>query len=161
MKNKTCNKCGNTYPATTVYFYERKDRPSSLRSPCKKCRAKSQKNYSHTKEGKRSNRKGQKNYRQTLNGYLREVYYAIRRRCNKPHCRMYRYYGGRGIECRFECFVDFFSCVVTDLGITKLNQIKGLQIDRIDNDRHYEPGNIRFVTAKVNCNNRGNSKLYQ
>ena len=40
------------------------------------------------------------------------------------------------------------------LGITKLEQIKGLTIDRIDNDGHYEPGNIQFISHKLNCNNK-------
>ena len=35
---------------------------------------------------------------------------------------------------------------------------RGLQIDRIDNDGHYEKGNIRFVTCVENNNNRCNSK---
>lgn len=30
----------------------------------------------------------------------------------------------------------------------------GLQIDRIDNNKGYDPSNCRFVTAKENCRNR-------
>ncbi|KKK99325.1 hypothetical protein LCGC14_2633830, partial [marine sediment metagenome] len=70
----------------------------------------------------------------------------------------YKNYGGRGIENKFKS-LDDFRCYVTDfLGITEFEQIKGLQIDRIDNDGDYKPGNMRFVTAKVNSNNRRNSK---
>ena len=90
----------------------------------------------------------------TLVGRLREVYRGLNRRCNEPSNDSYKRYGGRGIKNNFKHFDEFLAHIILDLEITELKQIKELQIDRIDNDGHYEPGNIRFVTAKVNCNNR-------
>lgn len=37
---------------------------------------------------------------------------------------------------------------------------KGLQLDRIDNDRGYCPNNCRFVSAKANCRNRRNTHMF-
>ena len=64
------------------------------------------------------------------------------------------YWGGRGIRNLFNSFDEFYNHVVNDLGITTIEQIKGLDIDRIDNDSHYMVGNIRFCTRKESNHNR-------
>lgn len=85
----------------------------------------------------------------TVDGHLRHLFDSMKQRCNNPKVPNYKYYGGRGIKVLFECseFVDY---VIFGLQVDP----RELQIDRIDNDGHYEPGNIRFVTPKVNCQNR-------
>lgn len=90
-----------------------------------------------------------KHYEQSLIGCIRRRFYAIKQRCNNPKHPAYKYYGGRGIELKFTSdeFVDY---VINELKIDP----RGLDIDRIDNNKHYEPGNIRFVTHKENCNNK-------
>jgi hypothetical protein len=70
-------------------------------------------------------------------------------RCSNPRVPSFRYYGGRGIGVcerwlRFENFL-------ADMGEVPA----GLEIDRIDNDGHYEPGNCRWTTRLVNRRNRG------
>ena len=99
----------------------------------------------------------QKRYN-TVSGRLYQVYRDIVIRCSNPSCKDYKYYGGRGILNCFTSFEDFFRYVTEDMGITEFAQINGLQIDRINNNSHYQPGNIRFVTRKINMRNRRNSK---
>ncbi|KKN60016.1 hypothetical protein LCGC14_0536030 [marine sediment metagenome] len=91
----------------------------------------------------------------TLKGRLRFIFHCMNGRCNNPDHKFYKYYGGRGILNKFKTLNEFWDHVINDLGIASVDQIQGLQIDRIDNDGHYEKGNIRFVTAKVNIGNRG------
>lgn len=95
-------------------------------------------------------RKQQRGYQCTVEGYLRCKYGDMLRRCNDPEHKSYKYYGGRGIKCLFKSADEFVDCVVNVLEVDP----RGLQIDRIDNDGHYEPGNIRFITAKENAGNR-------
>lgn len=75
------------------------------------------------------------------------------RRCTNPHTPGWGYYGGRGTVCdrwrhSFENFRD-------DIGP---HPGDGWSIDRIDNNLGYFPGNVRFATAKMQANNRRNSK---
>jgi len=82
------------------------------------------------------------------------VYYGIRQRCYDTKNINYKYYGGRGITV-CQRWRDSFENFWKDMGPTYKD---GLQIDRINNDGNYEPGNVRWVTPKVNNHNRRNSK---
>ena len=94
--------------------------------------------------------KRSKNYRRTIVGHLNKCFHDAKQRCTDPEVDGYEYYGGRGIKCLFKSSNEFINYVINELQIDP----RGLQIDRIDTNGHYEKGNIRFVTAKVNANNR-------
>ena len=76
------------------------------------------------------------------------VWRAIHDRCYNKNQDAYKWYGARGIiVCeRWNSFDAFLE----DMGVPP----SGVEIDRIDNDGNYEPGNCRWVTHKENCNNR-------
>jgi hypothetical protein len=76
----------------------------------------------------------------------RGSWYAALHRCNNPKSKAYKHYGGRGIKVKFATFEDFFS----HLGPCP----EGLSLDRINNDGHYEPGNVRWADRLVQMNNR-------
>ena len=92
----------------------------------------------------------QKRYEATINGYLRRLYQRIKQRCENPNDSSYPNYGGRGIEVRFTSdeFVEYVRNVLQQ-------DPRGLTIDRIDSDGHYEPGNIWFCTMTQNNSYRG------
>lgn len=68
-------------------------------------------------------------------------------RCENPKNAAYPYYGGRGIQFRFESFQQFYD----EVGPRPSDKHS---LDRIDNDGHYEPGNIRWVTKKEQTKNQ-------
>jgi hypothetical protein len=78
------------------------------------------------------------------------AYYDIVRRCTNPAFKHYRHYGGRGILNKFESFEAFYAEVGGRPG-------KGYELDRIDNDGHYEPGNVRWATKAQNNRNKRTS----
>lgn len=76
------------------------------------------------------------------------IWNGMRDRCNNKNNPSYRNYGGRGITvCKRWNIYDNF---LNDMG----ERPAGLQIDRIDPDGDYEPGNCRWVTPAINCANR-------
>lgn len=97
-------------------------------------------------------------YGSPLINRLRSVYWNLNSRCSDPHNLAYDNYGGRGIENLFISQLDFLNYIIDGLHIVIYEQIEDLEIDRINNDGNYEPGNIRFVTSRVNQNNRRNNK---
>jgi hypothetical protein len=79
---------------------------------------------------------------------------SMKQRCYSPKCKSYKNYGQRGIIVCEEWRTDPVAfCEWADEHYSP-----GLEIDRKDNDGNYSPENCRFVTRKVNCNNRRNKK---
>lgn len=74
---------------------------------------------------------------------------AAKDRCCNVNNSRYQDYGGRGIEFRFARVIDAAVYCLEQLGATKEGQL-----DRKDNDGHYEIGNLRWTTAKLNMNNQ-------
>ena len=69
-------------------------------------------------------------------------------RCNNKNTWAWLHYGGRGIEFKFNSISEAYLWIQENLGIP---EDKSIEIDRINNDGHYEPGNIRWSTKKQNC----------
>ena len=71
----------------------------------------------------------------------------MKQRCGNPNYPDYAEYGGRGIRVceRWQLFGNFLA----DMG----EPAPGMTIDRIDNDKDYEPGNCRWTDMKVQSNN--------
>ncbi|MGA9315582.1 MAG: helix-turn-helix domain-containing protein [Solirubrobacteraceae bacterium] len=70
-----------------------------------------------------------------------EIWAGMIQRCHNPKAVAYRWYGARGIavcERWRSSFANFFA----DMGLSP----PGLELDRRENDKGYEPGNCRWIT---------------
>lgn len=74
-------------------------------------------------------------------------------RCHSPRSKNWPNYGGRGIEFRFPSLEEFARYI----SLLPHSTSYGRSIDRIDNDGHYEPGNLRWATRKQQA---ANSRRY-
>lgn len=86
-------------------------------------------------------------------------YYAwggMIQRCTNPKAKYYNDYGGRGIDVceRWRKFENFFA----DVGF---RPAPGLTLDRIENNKNYEPGNVRWATRSTQQRNRRKTQAIQ
>lgn len=85
---------------------------------------------------------------------LYRVWNAMKQRCDKPTCDVYKDYGGRGISYVSEWseFVPFRDWAMSN------GYSKGLLLDRIDNDGNYGPSNCRWIESFRSALNRRTTK---
>lgn len=84
------------------------------------------------------------------------IWAAMKQRCFNPRCVEYHRYGGRGISVCKE-WVESFWAYATFVDSLPGRQ-QGYSLDRRDNDGNYEPGNMRWASAKEQVDNRRISK---
>ena len=86
------------------------------------------------------------------------LYYTwanMKARCRNPNRPDYYMYGGRGIDYfeRWESFDAWLEDVPP--------RPDGCTFDRIDNSLNYEPGNVRWVSPKIQANNTRRNVYYE
>lgn len=81
---------------------------------------------------------------------IRSILHGAKRRCINKNAMGYANYGGRGIKFLFPSTAAAADWVLDNLG----PRPKGKSIDRIDNDGHYEPGNLRWATPQEQNRNK-------
>jgi hypothetical protein len=94
-------------------------------------------------------------YRDVRAVTLGRRYDAIVQRCERDTHVSSHNYKGRGIKVLFksrEHFIKWALCTFPD------SDFNGLDFDRIDNDGHYEPANLRLVDRSTNLRNRKRRK---
>lgn len=78
---------------------------------------------------------------------VRQTMIGAKGRC----CRAHPDYGGRGIQFLFPDILAATTWVLENLGP---RPSKKHSMDRIDNDAHYEPGNLRWATRQEQARNK-------
>ena len=75
------------------------------------------------------------------------IFQSAKQRCTNPKDSGWKNYGGRGIEFLLDSFEQFY----TEIGPRPSPKYT---LDRINNDGHYESGNVKWSTRKEQLQNR-------
>lgn len=83
---------------------------------------------------------------------LRRVMQCAKNRCANERCHQHRDYGARGIKFRFKSGGEAAVWILLNLGTPPDNE--RVTIDRINNNGHYEPGNLRWASKAEQSQNK-------
>ncbi|MBR4184537.1 MAG: hypothetical protein IKQ87_02115 [Clostridia bacterium] len=75
---------------------------------------------------------------------------AAKQRCENPKDKGYRNYGARGIRFGFPSVTEAGQYMIREFGLPT----RAMEIDRIDANGDYAPGNLRFADHRTNCVNQ-------
>lgn len=83
-----------------------------------------------------------------------KIWVGIRKRCLNPKDLLYKWYGGRGISI-CPAWQESYSAFLDAVGRRPGSEFS---LDRIDNERGYEPGNVRWATDIEQARNKRNTR---
>lgn len=91
------------------------------------------------------------------NTRLYHIWKSMKQRCNNPKCINYHNYGGKGITVcdEWDDFIQFKDWAM------KAGYKDNLTIDRIESSGNYCPDNCRWVTYKIQNNNKNNNIMIE
>jgi len=84
---------------------------------------------------------------------------AQKQRCTNPEDSGYANYGGRGVTFDFPSVKAACLWITENLGIPA--NARALDLDRVDNEKGYAPGNLRWATRSQNNGNRRNTRIIE
>lgn len=131
---RVCSKCHTEWPNGA---YQRHHLgKGGLRSECNTCRAARVRSARHRRPE-------------------RHIRVLMIQRCHNPNSPKFHHYGGRGIEV-CQRWRESFDAFLEDMGPRPSPEH---EIDRIDNDGNYEPGNCRWATRREQMENTRRTRL--
>src|SRR5688572_22665668 len=97
----------------------------------------------------------------TTHGMRKSLTYAawgaMKQRCTNKKLACYPKYGGRGITV-CERWMHSFENFLADVGE---KPAKGYSLERVDNNKGYEPGNVIWATIKQQARNKRGLRMVQ
>jgi hypothetical protein len=103
-----------------------------------------------------ANRATKKTHGETVHGVLSpeyKIWRSLKDRCFNPKNEQFHHYGGRGITIH-DAWRDDFPAFLLEIGRRPSPE---LTLERINNERGYVPGNLRWATRKEQAWNRRNT----
>lgn len=94
--------------------------------------------------------------RRAVPRWLDRRFTSAKQRCENPDDQQYKNYGARGIRFEFPSVTDACLYMIETNGLPD----RKLEIDRIDNDGNYAPGNLRWATRSEQMLNQRRSRKY-
>ena len=133
---KACSKCGESKDATLENFGSEKRCKDGLTSACRNCSRASNRRWRGSEAGHISHRK----FNATVKGAVSTLFYHLGERCSTN-----KGYMAKGIKNKFRTCADLRDYIVNILQVDP----RGKHCHRVNNDGHYEPGNIEFLDPEV------------
>ena len=94
--------------------------------------------------------------KESTESFIYTTWLGMRQRCYDSKSHKYYCYGARGIRICDEWYNNYESFYNWSV---RNGAKKGLTIDRIDNNKNYEPSNCRWVSYKEQSRNKSNTRF--